>query len=191
MTDVKRDDRGVRQAAFWVLLKSACPSVLVEMGFVSNKAEEQYLASDKGKREITEAIFGAFDKYYAKKIGTQPANPQQDVKQETPKKESTPVEPQPTPLPATTTVTTPDTTSHSQEIYHIQIFAARSVVPEGDARFMGLKNCKYFLVGNWYKYTYGTFQTLEEAKAAQQKLQQKFPDCFLVKEQNNTIIMCK
>lgn len=39
-----RTDRGVRQAAFWVLLKSACPSVLFEMGFISNPAEEAFLA---------------------------------------------------------------------------------------------------------------------------------------------------
>ncbi|MCQ2342564.1 MAG: N-acetylmuramoyl-L-alanine amidase [Paludibacteraceae bacterium] len=59
-----REDRGVRQAAFWVLLKSACPSVLVEMGFVSNADEEKYLSSDQGKREITNAIFHAFCSYY-------------------------------------------------------------------------------------------------------------------------------
>ena len=61
-----RDDRGVHQAAFWVLLKSACPSVLVEMGFISNADEEKYLSSDKGKREITESLFNAFKRYYDK-----------------------------------------------------------------------------------------------------------------------------
>ncbi len=61
-----RDDRGVRQAAFWVLLKSACPSVLVEMGFISNRDEELYLASAIGKREITAALFTAFSSFYSK-----------------------------------------------------------------------------------------------------------------------------
>ena len=64
--ELQLDDRGVRQAAFWVLLKTACPSVLVEMGFVSNVEEEKYLASDKGKREITESLFAAFCRYYDK-----------------------------------------------------------------------------------------------------------------------------
>ena len=58
-----RADRGVRQAGFWVLHKSACPSVLVEMGFISNVEEEKYLASDKGKNEIANAIYQAFVQY--------------------------------------------------------------------------------------------------------------------------------
>lgn len=56
-------DRGVRQAGFWVLHKSACPSVLVEMGFISNPTEEKYLASQKGKDDIAKAVFTAFETY--------------------------------------------------------------------------------------------------------------------------------
>lgn len=63
---LQRADRGVRQAAFWVLLKSACPSVLVEMGFISNAEEEKWLASDAGKTGIVNGIFSAFEKYYKK-----------------------------------------------------------------------------------------------------------------------------
>ena len=63
---LNRANRGVRQAAFWVLLKSACPSVLVEMGFVSNAEEEKWLASTEGKTGIVNSIFNAFEKYYKK-----------------------------------------------------------------------------------------------------------------------------
>ncbi len=61
---LQRANRGVRQAAFWVLLKSACPSVLVEMGFLSNAEEEKWLASAEGKTGIVNSIFHAFEKYY-------------------------------------------------------------------------------------------------------------------------------
>ena len=61
---LKRANRGVRQAAFWVLLKSACPGVLIEMGFVSNADEEKWLSSDAGKKGIVNGIFAAFEKYY-------------------------------------------------------------------------------------------------------------------------------
>lgn len=63
---LQRANRGVRQAAFWVLLKSACPSVLVEMGFLSNAEEEAWLASAEGKKGIVNGIFDAFEKYYKK-----------------------------------------------------------------------------------------------------------------------------
>jgi len=71
--ELKRADRGVRQAGFWVLHKSACPSVLIEMGFISNQQEEIYLASKAGKEEIATAIYNAFVGYknaYDKKNGT-------------------------------------------------------------------------------------------------------------------------
>ena len=61
---LKRANRGVRQAAFWVLLKSACPGVLVEMGFISNADEEQWLASDAGQKGIVNGIYTAFVTYY-------------------------------------------------------------------------------------------------------------------------------
>ena len=60
---LKRADRGVRQAGFWVLHKSACPSVLIEMGFISNHDEEIYLASVAGKQQIATAIYNAFVGY--------------------------------------------------------------------------------------------------------------------------------
>ena len=63
---LQRANRGVRQAAFWVLLKSACPSVLVEMGFLSNAEEEKWLASAEGKTGIVNGIFAAFQKFYTK-----------------------------------------------------------------------------------------------------------------------------
>ena len=69
-----RADRGVRQAGFWVLHRSACPSVLIEVGFVSNPAEERYLSSDIGRNEIAKSIYNAFIYYkhdHDKKSGLQ------------------------------------------------------------------------------------------------------------------------
>jgi N-acetylmuramoyl-L-alanine amidase len=69
-----RVDRGVRQAGFWVLYRSACPSVLVELGFISNPAEERYLNSEQGQTELASAIFNAFVDYkkdHDKKSGRQ------------------------------------------------------------------------------------------------------------------------
>lgn len=58
-----RGNRGVKQAGFVVLRQSSMPSILVEVGFLSNAEEELYLISEKGKKEMTESIFQAFKIY--------------------------------------------------------------------------------------------------------------------------------
>ena len=62
-TAAQRDDRGVRQAGFLVLRKTSMPSVLIEVGFITNRAEERYLASERGQRQLAQSISDAFDNY--------------------------------------------------------------------------------------------------------------------------------
>lgn len=60
--------RGVKQAGFIVLWKTAMPSVLIESGFISNPAERKYLKSDAGKVEFSNAVYKAFKEY---KVGVE------------------------------------------------------------------------------------------------------------------------
>ncbi|MDY5193826.1 MAG: N-acetylmuramoyl-L-alanine amidase [Candidatus Aphodosoma sp.] len=59
----KRLDRGVRQAIFWVLHQVKMPSILIELGFITNSAEEQYLISFDGQNAYAKSIYNAFKKY--------------------------------------------------------------------------------------------------------------------------------
>ena len=64
-----RVDRGVKQRndkGIWVLQATGMPSVLVEIGFISNKDEEQYINSEKGQDEIVANIFNAIKSYKEK-----------------------------------------------------------------------------------------------------------------------------
>ncbi len=58
-----RKSMGVKQAGFYVLYKTAMPSLLAEIGFISNPEEEKYLNSDKGQDQIASSLFNAFKKY--------------------------------------------------------------------------------------------------------------------------------
>ena len=58
-----RKDRGVKQAGFLVLRNVTHPSVLVEVGFLSNRTEEKYLTTSNGQTYIASAIFRAIRDY--------------------------------------------------------------------------------------------------------------------------------
>ncbi len=58
-TRAGRLDKGVKQAGFLVLWRTTMPSVLVEVGFVSNRNEEIFLNSEYGKSIIASAIYRA------------------------------------------------------------------------------------------------------------------------------------
>ncbi|BEG97738.1 N-acetylmuramoyl-L-alanine amidase family protein [Bacteroides sedimenti] len=65
-THVGRPDRGVHQDIFLVLKATAMPSVLTEVGFISNPDEEQYLNTEEGTNALARAIFKAFEQYKIK-----------------------------------------------------------------------------------------------------------------------------
>ncbi|WP_026968503.1 N-acetylmuramoyl-L-alanine amidase family protein [Algoriphagus terrigena] len=60
---VGRKSRGVKQAPLWVLWTTSMPSVLVEVGFLSNSTEEQFLMTKEGKEYMASAIYRAIKDY--------------------------------------------------------------------------------------------------------------------------------
>ena len=175
---LKRGDRGVRQAAFLVLLRTACPSVLVEMGFISNRDEERFLASEEGRLGITRSIFRAFSQFYRPGKAIPALSSDTIVLPATPEQQLI-AQPKPA-KPAKPSIT-----------YKVQIFSTRSLIKKGDPTFKGLKECTYKKDGVWYKYMYGECKTYEEAKKLQQTVKKKFPDCVVVAFQGDEQIMVK
>ena len=62
-TKVGRSSRGVKQAGFLVLWKSAMPSSLIEIGFLTNPTEEKYLNDKANQTYIASWIYKAFKEY--------------------------------------------------------------------------------------------------------------------------------
>lgn len=204
-----RADRGVRQAAFWVLLKSACPSVLIELGFISNIEEEQYMGSNEGKIELTEAIVTAFRQFYRKatpadkdvaSVEKEPASTSLDSLS-TPTDDVAPAEADtlsPTRKKIVDTVekaekavkeskvakavwAAKEEKNETKEQYAVQVFAVKEKLKRFAPELKGHHNYGYQEIGGLYKYYIGPFSTAHEAAEQKTKLAKEFPGCFVIK----------
>ncbi len=54
-----------RTAAFQVLLTAKVPAVLIELAYVSNRADAEQLRSEKWRREVAQSIRSAIDNYFS------------------------------------------------------------------------------------------------------------------------------
>lgn len=58
-----RIDKGVQRQSIWVLWRTAMPSILTEVGFLTNPEEEKFLGSEKGQHYLASALFRAVRRY--------------------------------------------------------------------------------------------------------------------------------
>ena len=56
---------GVKQAGFYVLVGASMPNALVELGYLSNRKEEQVLRSSSGQERIAASLFNGIKQYKA------------------------------------------------------------------------------------------------------------------------------
>ena len=160
---LKRKDRGVRQAAFWVLLKTACPAVLFEMGFVSNPEEEKFLGNNDKLDQMAQAITEAFETYAKHQITPQTTKPAT----------------KPTTEPSTEPTEKPVSNTQKTTYYAIQILASQKPLEANAPQFKGYK-CQYIRAGGYYKYytAENTDRTKVEEKL--QQIKKSFPDCWII-----------
>ena len=174
---VKRFDRGVKQSVLYVLDYSAMPSVLIELGFLSNRSEEDFLNTQNGKELMASAIYRAFKQY---KLEADEIDRLNKTEREEPK-----------PTPPTTkgdtkntkpAETTPQTTNTgTKPVYKIQISTSSKKVELSPVNFNGLNNIGLYEDKKIYKYTYGEFSTVDDANAALPLVRSKgYKDAFVV-----------
>jgi N-acetylmuramoyl-L-alanine amidase len=65
-----RIDKGVQRQSIWVLWRTAMPSILTEVGFLTNPEEEKFLGSEKGQKYMAAALFRAIRSYKDEAEGT-------------------------------------------------------------------------------------------------------------------------
>ncbi len=192
-------NRGVKQANFMVLLKSAMPSVLVEIGFISNKDEEAYLASEIGQYEIAASIFRAICEYKMHKDNVKIAIPdlntlipknvldKQKQMEETQKlaqaKETERLKAQ---VEEKQKQAAEDSiqnakTSGNEVVFRVQFASMKNKVAVSDSRFSGLEDVWLYEFDGYWKYCAGLFATQQEASAYVQKVRSLgHKDAFVV-----------
>lgn len=166
-----RPDHGVRQAGFWVLARTSMPSVLVELDYICNPAVEQYMISENGQKKFAESIARAFNEY--KRACDHSTTGGADARKSAP--------PRPTPAEAAPVEESADTPAGSPICYKVQFKASATPLPKSDKVFKGIKEYEHYKERGMYKYTTGSFSTMEEAQKELRKVRKTHSDAFIIK----------
>ena len=182
---VGRKDRGVQQAGFLVLWKTAMPSILIELGFISNAAEERFLASEDGQIYMASAIFRAFRDFKASYEGenritlTAPVvEPKSEVKAETKPEPKSEVKPE------VKTETKPEVKpveKRKDVSFKVQFATRDTKVPVTDKSFAKVPEVDVYFYNGAYRYVSGDFDSKQEAADRQAEVRKLgFSDAFIV-----------
>lgn len=185
---LKRFNRGVKQAGFLVLWKTAMPSILVELGFISNPEEEKYLTSQSGQNELATAIYNAFSQYKANYEKSSPKFLNKPAAE--PKPEAKPAVQ--TEKPKTEEPKASTQTNEGEIIFKIQIKTSDVELEKNEANFKQYANeISFYKQGNTFKYTIGEDADYNNILKLQKQLKTEFEGCFIIAFQNGERIDTK
>ena len=182
---------GIHQDIFYLLWATNMPSVLLELGFISNTADYNYLSTASGQEKVAQRLFEAFKTYktnfdasmnvVSEPIEAEPAS-------------------EPEPEPESEKVTSPapaqetkPAVSSSEVHYGVQIMGLGRKLGAKDPALKGLsvKIVPPSEGGKIYKYVAAWSETLPEAKSQLSAVRKKFPDAFLVKVEGTAVSRIK
>jgi len=161
--NLKRVDRGVKQAGLIVLHQTIMPSVLVEVGFLTYKPEGTYLNSNKGQDDMASSITAAILDY---KKGLD-QNIVEDIYTDTPEITET-------------RSNIPITTIEENFIFKVQIAASSKKLEPKSYNFKGLEGISREQEGSLYRYFYGNTSNYDQAKQLEDTAKKKYKSCFIV-----------
>jgi N-acetylmuramoyl-L-alanine amidase len=161
---LKRLDRKVKQDNFQVLRETIMPSVLIELGFLTNRNEGRYLNSKKGQKALSNSIALAIKKY----INQLKLNTISMVDEVVIEKSMTEIQ------------------------YKIQIASGKNKIATKSYNFRGLRNVERVDVGSFFKYYYSNSKVLEKAKKALKLVKRKgYKTAYIVAFKNGERIPLK
>lgn len=173
--DLKRPNRGVKQAGFLVLRQTYMPSVLIETGFLTNNGEGKYLNSKGGQKDMSDAI--------VKAVGQYKNMLNLEVLEDFSKSTSIPVE-KPDPTIATDI--------YEDITFKVQLAASSQKLDLKSYNFKGLENVTRSKEDELWKYYYGATSSYEEIKRMHNLAQkQGYPQSYVTAFRNGKKIPVK
>ncbi|MEZ4755251.1 MAG: N-acetylmuramoyl-L-alanine amidase [Flavobacteriales bacterium] len=167
---VGRPDRGVKQAGFLVISYTTMPSVLIELGFLTNPKEEDFLQTAEGQDYMASAIYRAFKEYKGIVEGvdtavapreTPPPKEQPETGKET--QQNKPVAP----------VGQPPVVTTAGVVFKVQIATSSKRIALDPDNFKGLAGVEEHKGAGLFKYTVGNEPDLEAARRKQQECKER------------------
>jgi len=199
---LKRYDRSVKQANFLVLRETVMPSVLIELGFLSNESEGKFLTSPSGQSMMAGAVARAVNDYihYLQVNTIDEVTPEENIK---------PVEELTKPVlntqPKIDPVKKVEPTKKVEKIvkekpvkpvsnikYKIQIAASKKFISPQPYNFKGLEGVEMKQIDDYYKYYYGSVSKYKDIKSYQEEVKLAgFKGFFVVPFKNGIKISLK
>ena len=161
---------------FTVLYYFEGPGVIIELGYLTNDGDYNYLTSKGAKKEMATAIADAIIAYFKALDGS---SAEESVSQESGNETSVAQE------------TSQSVAERVDEGYTIQLISSMHSVDIYDYQFKAYKGKVKELIGTGkykYKYCYGTYSTTAEAQEALREVRATFKDAYVVYFKGGDII---
>ena len=175
--------RGVSQDPFWVLWRTTMPSVLVEVGFITNANDLNAMRTQEGRDKIAENLLKAVQTFKKRYDGSMSASTASSKPAATPKEN-------------TKTESAPETKTEGQvpekadnpsgTVYGVQVLATGKKMKATDPFFRGYTPLEV-QSGKLYKYILVPGDDLSAVRRKKKELDTKFPGCFIVAKEGETL----
>lgn len=184
-----RHDRGVRQAGFLVLVRTAMPSVLIETGFITHNEEEEFLTDDIGQEILASAIFQAFVDYKKEVEGDQYTGIKKEFKpialseykEFKSSSSATTKSNEQKPTKSGEKESAENLEQPSGIRFKVQFLSLPSKLSLDDQAFKGIFQIEIEEINGMYRYMSGNETTLDAALALQKYIREKgYSDAFVV-----------
>lgn len=189
--NLNRKSRGVKQEPLWVLDAAGMPGVLIELGFLSNAEEGEFLNSEEGQSKMARQIANAIISYRKDYFGESSIASEREEAPTVSQTKKDTVEKR-----KEDTVKSKEIIEKklpiivaSDPVYKVQLSAGSKKIATDPSNFKGLKKVSVHYYDNIYKYMYGETTDLEQAKQLQTEARNKgFKDAFIVLIKDDKIV---